>query len=143
MRFAEKTLALRGAVSWHRWPNERDAQWVFGGDAWDVWIAALGQEELTHHSEACSVNHVVYAECRRHAANFLAAQGPDYAAAAAAYADVADALDVLCAAWPFPAPVPPLRVRRDLVEQLRRARDAEARGVAALDAVLSPQAVSA
>lgn len=35
---AARDLALRGAVNWHRWTNERDAQWVFGGDAWQVWI---------------------------------------------------------------------------------------------------------
>jgi len=133
---AARDLALRGTLHWYRWPNERDAQWTFGGEAWDVWITAMGEEEMAHNSSALSFNHVVYAECRLHAAAFLGAQGPAFAESAAAYEEVADALQALCALWPFPAPVPPLAKRRQCVEMLRRARDAEARAIAALDAAL-------
>ncbi|HEY3377389.1 MAG TPA: hypothetical protein VGL77_07825 [Armatimonadota bacterium] len=134
-----RDLALRGAVTWHRWPNDPDTQWTFGGDAWDVWIAALSEEELAHDSAAISLNHLVYAECRRHAADFLTAQGPEFAEAATAYARVADALQALCTAWPYPTPIPSLAVRRELAQHLAEARDAEAEGVQALDAILEQQ----
>ena len=134
-RQAARDLALRGALAWHRWPNARDAQWTFGGDAWPVWIAALEGEELAHNSTV-SFNHWVYAECRRHAAAFLTAQGPAFADSAAAYGRVADELQLLCTAWPFPAPCPPLRERRELASHLRNARDAEAEAIRALEAAL-------
>jgi len=137
-RQAARDLALRGAISWHRWPNELDAQWTFGGDAWNIWIAAISEEEVAHDSDALSYTHFVYAECRRHAAEFLAAQDPVFAEAAAAYRRVADALDAVCTAWPFPAPVPALSMRREIAQQLACARDAENDGIQALQAILTP-----
>lgn len=134
---AARDLVLRGAVNWHRWPNAGDTQWIFGGDAWDVWIAAMSEEEMAHTSAALSFNHAVYAECRQHAADFLAAQGPEYAGASHAYAEVATALRALCEAWPYPSPVPALAQRRKFVEYLIAARDAEQRAVQALDATLT------
>jgi len=136
---AARSLALRGAVTWHRWENEHDAQWIFGGEAWNVWIAAMGEEELPHESAALSVNHLVYAECRRHAADFLAAQGAEYAGAAASFQRVAEALQAVCAAWPFPGPIPPLTTRRALASHLAAARDAEADGIRAIKAVLDAE----
>lgn len=134
-----RNLALRGAVSWHRWPNERDAQWVFGGDAWDVWIAAMREEELAHDSDALSYNHYVYAECREHAADFLDKLGPDYADAATAYREVATALLTLCDRWPFPAPAPSLAARVELSGLLETARDAESRGIEAITIALAKE----
>lgn len=133
---AARDLALRGAVSWHGWPNESSSQWTFGGDAWNVWISAIAEEELAHDSSALSFNHFVYAECRRHAADFLAAQGETFAAAAEAYGRVAGALDALCTAWPFPAATPALDVRRGLAERLIEARDAESAAVQLLQSAL-------
>jgi hypothetical protein len=140
-RLAARELALHGAIAWHRWPNERDAQWTFGGDAWNVWIAAIGEEELAHDSRSLSFSHLVFAECRRHAADFLAAQGPELAPAAAAFRRVAEALAAVCAAWPFPAPVPPLEERRELAARLTEARDAEGEGIGALEAALGAKAL--
>ncbi len=137
---AARDLALRGAVAWHRWPNERHAQWTFGGDAWNVWIAAISEEEVAHASDALSYNHFVYAECRRHAARFLEGQGVAFAESAIAYARVAEALDAVCAVWKFPAPVPPLAVRRELAEQLAIARDAEVEAVHALESAIQQDA---
>ena len=136
-REAARDLALRGAIAWHRWPNELTSEWTFGGDAWNIWIAAMNEEELAHDTDALSYNHFVYAECRRHAADFLAAQGSEFAEAAEAYRRVADALASLCAAWPFPSPVPAVALRRELAQQLALARDAENDGVRALQAVMS------
>ncbi len=136
-RESARELALRGAIAWHSWPNEHASEWTFGGNAWNVWIAAMNEEELAHDSNALSYNHYVYAECRRHAAAFLAAQGAEFADAAEAYCRVAGALDALCAAWPFPAPVPALTVRRELAQHLAVARDAENEGVRALQAVMN------
>jgi hypothetical protein len=136
-RTAARDLALRGAVTWHRWPGDPTSQWTFGGEAWNVWIAAMTDEEPAHDAKAIALNHAVYAECRRHAADFLAAQGPAFAPAAAAYRRVADALDAVCAAWPLTAPLPELETRRALAGHLEAARDAEADGVAAVDAVLT------
>ena len=130
-------LALRGAITWHRWENEPDAQWVFGGDAWDVWIEAITEEDLAHDSSEISLNHQVYAECRRHAAQFLDGQGARFAAAAAAYDEVATALESLCAAWSFPAPIPSVAKRIELARYLRVARDAEAVGIAAMEQALA------
>jgi|GEM_PF-1242588 len=140
---AARDLALRGAINWHRWPNERDAQWTFGGEAWEVWITAMGEEETAHGSNALSFNHLVYAECRRHAHAFLSAQGPAFAESAAAYGEVADMLRALCEIWPFPAPVPSPARRREGVELLRRASNAEARAVAALDMAVNPNMLHA
>lgn len=134
---AARDLALSGAIAWHRWPNDPDAQWTFGGDAWNVWIAAISEEEQAHDSNALSLNHFVYAECRHHAAEFLASQGPDFAEAADAYRRVAAALDAVCAAWPFLAPVPSVAIRRALANKLAEARDAEEEGVCALQAVMT------
>ncbi len=136
-REAARDLALRGAISWHHWPNEGDSEWTFGGNAWDVWIVAMNEEELAHASDALSYNHFVYAECRRHAAAFLASQGAEFAEAADAYRRVAAALDALCTAWPFPSPVPALSVRRELAGCLAEARDAENAGIRALQAVMA------
>jgi hypothetical protein len=133
---AARELALRGAVTWHRWSNEADAQWMFGGEAWDVWISAIAEEELAHDSAQISLNHLVYAECRRHAADFLAAQGTEFAEAAEAYATVANELQTVCEAWPFPAAIPSLITRRSLAEHLTRARDAEGIAIRALEAAL-------
>ncbi len=132
-----RDLALRGAVNWHRWTNERDAQWVFGGDAWNVWIAAITDEDIVHASHAVSYNHFVYAECRRYAADFLAAQGAEYAEAAQAFATVAAELALLCEAWPSNAPTPPASTRLELANHLAQARDAEHTGIRALEAVLA------
>lgn len=132
-----RQLALRGAIAWHRWPNEVASQWTFGGEAWDVWIAAMTEDELAHDSNALSINHVVYAECRRHAAEFLAHQGAEFADAARAYQRVADELAAICAAWPFPAPVPTLETRRELAGHLIAARDAENEGIHALEMALN------
>jgi hypothetical protein len=134
-----RDLSLRGAVTWHRWLNEPDAQWTFGGGAWDVWITAIAEEELGFNSNSVAYNHVVYAECRRHAARFLAAQGALYADAAAAYDRVATELEAVCATWPLLNPVPDLAVRRELAQRLTTARDAEAEGIAALEIVLEQQ----
>lgn len=131
-----RDLALRGAITWHAWSNEPDAQWIFGGDAWQVWIDAMAEEDLPHHSPAVSYNHMVYAECRKYAAEFLTSQGKDYAEAADAYTQVANELTVLCDVWPFMAPVPSLSERRQLSEHLTRARDAEEKGIGALTAIL-------
>ncbi len=136
-RAAARDLALRGAVTWHRWVNDSTSLWTFGGDAWDVWIAAISEEEMAHDSRHLSSNHYVYAECRRHAAAFLQAQGPDFADAAAAYGRVAAALEALCAAWPWPGPVPALAERRVLTDYLAAARDAEAEAVQALESVMT------
>lgn len=136
-RDGARELALRGALAWHHWENDPEAQWVFGGDAWDVWIQGMAEEDLAHDSPAVSLNHAVYAECRRHAADFLAAQGSEYAEAAAAYARVAAALDAICAAWPCMAPVPIAEGRRQLAARLAGARDAETEGIAALRGVLA------
>ena len=141
-RQAARDLALRGALAWHRWPNDAQTQWTFGGDAWNVWIAAMCEEEMAHDSNALSFNHFVYAECRRHAAEFLAAQGPEFAEAAQAYQRVAAALDAICAAWHFPSPVPPLETRRELAVCLAEARDAEEEGMQALQAALTPTAAA-
>jgi hypothetical protein len=138
---AARDLALRGALNWYRWPNKHDAQWTFGGEAWDVWIAAMGEEEMAHSSSALSFNHIVYAECRLHAHAFLSAQGPAFAEAAAAYGEVANALQALCDMWPFTASILPPAQRRECVELLRKARDAEAHAVAALEAVVRPERV--
>ena len=135
-RFAARDLALRGAITWHRWANDRDGQWFFGAEAWDIWIAAMVEEEMAHDSQALSLNHFVYAECRRHAATFLAAQGAEFAPAAEAYHQVASALEVLTERWPFPAPVPDVAVRRDLANYLAKARDAENTAIAELEALL-------
>ena len=132
-------LALRGALAWHRWPNEETAQWVFGGEAWQTWITAMGEEELPHNSDALSMNHFVYAECRRHAAEFLATRGPAYAEATEAYRAVAEALDALCAAWPYPAAIPSPGVRQELVQYLRTARDAEEQGIRLLQNVVETE----
>lgn len=137
---AARDLALRGALNWYRWRNELDAQWTFGGEAWEVWIAAMGEEEVAHSSNALSFNHVVYAECRLHASAFLSAQGPAFAESAAAYGEVAEALQAMSVVWPFPAPAPPLAERKQCVELLRQAYAAEKRAVTALDAVLNPKA---
>lgn len=136
-REAARDLALRGAVTWHRWPNDPTSQWTFGGEAWQVWIAAMEEEELAHASHYLSINHLVYAECRRHGADFLARQGPGYAEAAREYGRVAAALDAVSAAWPFPGEVPSLKVRRELAQHLAAARDAEARAVGALERLLN------
>lgn len=136
-RAAARELALRGAVTWQRWPNPSDAQWTFGGEAWAVWMAAFQEDELAHASDQLSFTHHVFAECRRYAAAFLAELGPDYAEAAAAYRRVAAALDAVCAAWPYPGPAPAVAERRRLASLLAQARDAEADGVLALDAELS------
>ena len=133
---AARELALRGAITWQRWPNEIDAQWTFGGDAWNIWIRAIAQEDLEYDSATVSLNHLVYAECRRYAADFLAGQGAEFAEAATAYARVADALQAVCAAWPYLTPVPSLDVRRQLAEHLTVARDAEIDGVDKLKSVL-------
>lgn len=138
---AARDLALRGALTWQRWSNEADAQWIFGGDAWNTWIRAMAEEDLAHDSAAVSINHVVYAECRRHAADFLKDQGSEFSLAAEAYARVADALDALCTAWPYLAPVPSPAVRRQLAGQLEAARDAEAEAVEALKSVLIQERV--
>lgn len=130
---AARDLALRGAITWHRWENDPESQWVFGGDAWDVWIEAITEEDLAHDSAEISLNHQVYAECRRHAAQFLAAQGPRFAPAAEAFEQVATALEALCNAWSFPAPIPPVATRRELAKYLVQARDAEAIGITALE----------
>jgi len=135
-RASARELALRGAVTWQRWPNPPDAQWTFGGEAWAVWIAALTEEEVAHASDHLSYTHHVFAECRRHAAAFLAGLGPAYADAAEAYRRVADALDAVCAAWPYPGPAPALTERRRLATLLAQARDAEAAGIQALEAAL-------
>lgn len=137
-RPAARDLALRGALNWHRWPNEAHAQWTFGGDAWNVWIDAMRDEDLALASDALSYNQYVYAECRRHATLFLQNLGSDYAEAAGHYARVADLLDEVGAAWPFPAPPPSLDVRRGLAETLTAARDAEDEAVRALDALRTP-----
>lgn len=134
---AARALALRGAVSWHTWPNERDSQWVFGGDAWNVWIAAMREDELAHASEELSYSHYVYAECRRHAADFLASLGAEYADAASAYAEVADVLQTVCDRWPYPAPAPTHAVRGELASLLERARDAENSGIEAIAVALA------
>ncbi|MHB9133145.1 MAG: hypothetical protein ACYDBB_18915 [Armatimonadota bacterium] len=132
-----RSLALRGAVTWHRWPNPTDSQWIFGGDAWNTWIAAMGEDDLVYsNSHYVALNHEVYAECRRHAADFLDAQGAEFADAAGAYRQVADALTHICEVWPFSAPVPTHAVRRELAADLVRARDAEAEGIRALGAAL-------
>ncbi len=136
-RTAARDLALRGAVAWHRWPTDPSSQWTFGGEAWQVWIAALTDEEPAHDAGAIALNHTIYAECRRHAADFLAAQGPAYAPAAAAYARVAEALEAICTAWPLSAPLPELETRRALAGHLETARDAEEAGVAALNTALA------
>lgn len=136
-RAAARELALRGAVTWHRWVNDPSSQWTFGGDAWQVWIDAMREEEMAHDSRHLSFNHQVYAECRRHAAAFLQAQGLDYAGAAAAYGRVAAELDALCAAWPCPGPVPSLTERRAMADHLAAARDAETDAVAALETVMT------
>jgi hypothetical protein len=138
---AARDLALRGAVAWHRWPNDPTSQWTFGGDAWNVWIAAMSEEEVVHDARALSYSHFVFAECRRHAAAFLAAQGPEFAAAADAYARVADALEAVCAAWPLSSPIPALEVRRTLAGRLADARDAEAAGIEALAATLEQEKI--
>jgi len=105
-----------------------------------VWIAAMGEEEMAHSSNALSFNHLVYSECRMHARAFLAAQGPAFAEAAAAYGEVADALRAICDIWPYPASTTlPLAKRGECVRLLREARDAEARAIAALDAVVKPE----
>jgi len=135
-REAARDLALRGAVAWHRWPNAVDAQWTFGGDAWNVWIAAMGEEELAHHSSTVSYNHFVYAECRQQAAAFLTSLGPAFADAAGSFGQVAAALQAICDRWLFQAPIPPLSVRRELVTYLQAARDAEQEGIRALEAAL-------
>jgi hypothetical protein len=133
---AARDLALRGAITWHRWPNDPTSQWTFGGEAWNIWIAAMREEEPAHDSNALSINHFVYAECRRHAADFLASQGPTFAPAAEAFGRVAALLTGICTAWPFPAPTPDLEVRRALADALAEAREAEADGIRALEAVL-------
>jgi len=138
---AARDLALRGALNWYRWPNERDAQWTFGGEAWAVWIAAMCEEEMALSSDALSVNHLVYAECRRHAHAFLSTQDSTFAESAVAFGEAAAALQALCSIWPFPAPAPPLAQRRECAELLRQARDAEGCAIAALDAVLNPKRV--
>jgi hypothetical protein len=136
-RDSARDLALRGAITWHRWANTPSSQWTFGAEAWDVWIAALREEEMAHDSSHLSYNHYVYAECRRHAAAFLRGLGPEFAEAAGAYGRVAAALEALCAAWPFPGPIPALAERRALADCLAEARDAEAEGILALDGLLN------
>jgi hypothetical protein len=136
-RDSARDLALRGAVMWHRWPNDRDAQWTFGGDAWDVWITAMREEEVPLLAPDVSLNQQVYGECRRHAAAFTAGLGVPFAEAAGHYLAVAAALDAVCALWPFPAPVPPLAVRQQVAEHLVTAKDAEGNAVRALDAALA------
>jgi hypothetical protein len=134
---AARDLAVRGAVAWHRWSNERNAQWTFGGEAWQVWIDAIGEEDLPQDRSDLSENQHVYAECRRHAATFLAHQGSAYAEAAAAYHDVATALEAVRDAWPYPSPAPSFAERKGLAELLIQARDAEERGVRALESVIA------
>ncbi len=136
-RNAARDLALRGAVSWHRWENERDAQWVFGGEAWDVWIEAMREEELAVEPAAAALNHHVYAECRRHAAEFLKGQGEQFAAAAACYDTVASNLEAIVKGWPMNSPLPTHQERISYAELLMIARDAEDAGVAALDEALT------
>ena len=138
-REAARDLALRGAIAWHHWPNAANAQWTFGGDAWNVWIAAISEEELAHPSNAVSCNHFVYAECRQHAAAFLATLGVEFTEAAAAFQRVATELQALCVAWPFQAPIPSLRVRRELAVHLQAARDAETEGIRTLQEALEHQ----
>jgi len=130
-----RDLALRGAITWHRWPCDNASQWTFGGDAWNVWINALQEEELAHDPQSIAFNHIVYAECRRQAAEFLAVQGDAYATAAGAYDRVATALEMLCVAWPITAPIPSLEERCELAHHLKVARDAEDEGIAALHTI--------
>lgn len=135
-RIGARDLALRGAINWHRWPNDRDGQWFFGAEAWDIWIAAMNEEEMAHDSQALSLNHQVYAECRQYAADFLAAEGSEFAAAAEAYQQVANALDCLTERWPFPGPIPSLDARKEMALYLAKARDMEAQAVAELENIL-------
>ncbi|MEI7834436.1 MAG: hypothetical protein WCJ56_14710, partial [bacterium] len=135
-RDAARDLALRGAVSWHHWENERDAQWVFGGEAWDVWIEAMREEELAVEPAAAALNHHVYAECRRQAAEFLKWQGEQFATAAACYDTVASNLEAIVKGWPMNAAQPTHNERISYAELLVIARDAEDAGVAALDEAL-------
>ncbi|MHB9022893.1 MAG: hypothetical protein ACYC7E_01775 [Armatimonadota bacterium] len=142
-RTAARDLALRGAVNWYRWPRDPESQWTFGGEAWNVWIAALREEEPAHTSNLLALNQTVYAECRQHAAAFLNEQGAEFAAAAAAYRQVADALGQVCALWPLPKPIPPHVVRKQAAALLESARDAEAAGIRALEALLPREKVRA
>jgi hypothetical protein len=50
---------------------------------------------------------------------------------------VATALEALCAAWTYPAPIPALARRRELAQYLMQARDAEIVGIAALEQALA------
>lgn len=132
-REAARDLALRGAVSWHRWENERDAQWVFGGEAWDVWIDAMREEELAVESNAAALNHHVYAESRRHAVDFLKSQGERFATAAAHYDIVATRLEDIVQRWPLNAPIPTMEERAGFADLLMEAREAENAAVLALE----------
>jgi hypothetical protein len=135
-KIAARNLALRGAVNWHKWHNEDDAQWVFGGDAWDVWINALQEDEMPHDAGELSYNHTVFAECRRNATEFLTNQGEDFAEAAAEYNKVAGALEEMCKIWPFPAPAPDKAVRKELIDLLKTAKEAEDKAVNSLKITL-------
>ncbi|HEY3417451.1 MAG TPA: hypothetical protein VGM23_11260, partial [Armatimonadota bacterium] len=123
--------------------RDPESQWTFGGDAWNVWMAALREEELAHSSNLLALNQLVYAECRQHAAAFLREQGDEFSGAADAYGQVAEILGQVCTLWPFPQPIPPYAIRQQLATLLEGARDAEARGIAALEAVLNKEKVRA
>ena len=140
-RTGARDLALRGAITWHRWANDRDSQWFFGAEAWDIWIAAMNEEEMAHDSQSLSLNHQVYAECRHHAADFLATQGAEFTAVAEAYHQVATALDGLTERWPFPGPIPPLSTRKEMALCLSQARDMEAQAIAELESVLTREKI--
>jgi hypothetical protein len=121
--------------------------WVRGGDAaglsaYDAWIHALetGHVDPTGHAHAAQL----LGEARRHAAQFLASAhlpGADLAAAADEYARVAAATAELGDRFPFP-PAAPLDDAglATATRLLGRARDAEARGLAAISAALRAHA---
>jgi len=130
-----RDLALKGAINWYNWKNDKDAQWVFGGEAWDTWIEAMKAEEMPADPKAIATNHFTYHECRQNAAIFLEGCGEKYADAAIAYKQVANALDKACKLWGINDPTPSYDVRLQIVDLLMLAKFAEKEGIKALNAI--------
>ena len=94
------------------------------------------EEELAHDSAAISLNHQVYAECRRHAALSWRRAGADYAPAAAPTR--ASPITWKPSARPGPSsrPFPRWKCAGTLADELTAARDAEEEAIHALKAVV-------
>jgi len=134
---AAMDLALKGAINWYHWENEKDAQWIFGGQAWDVWINAMKEEEMAAGSLSIATNHFTYRECRENAAEFLSGCGEKYNNASDSYRQVALTLDKVCTLWGLEDKVPSIEIRMQIADLLTLAKYAEKEAVKALEEIYS------